>query len=451
MRQIPYDMPGDPELAERPPELAEGRDDTWVLASDDPYLPVFYGTINIWSHLGNGRALGERSINQCCQTEDFLLLGELLGEAVARDRPARGGPRVRRDDAPVLPAPRAAAARELQGAREHPAPRVVRGGPARDPDAAGGRPHGRHRLDARVQEGGAGGPLRALPDHGGRDRRRALPGAGRAVQRVRGLGRDGAGPRVVRASGRRLDRKGQPSRRDAPREGAPRWSINSNRAKRATNAWAARSSALVDVVAQSVGFMGPVFSAAFIIPLIIGVNAAARRRRDVSAARRAAGRHRRVRARVDRRAVREADPRGRLSLRLRVERPWLGDRNGVRLPLLRRARSSSTTGLGVLDRRLRARQPDARSCSAWRTGSSRSGCGALIFALGLFAGPVLRRADLDACAADPGVGLDRRRAHVLPVDHRPAGRRQRLREGVRPDAVRRTGSAASCSVSCTAC
>jgi amino acid transporter len=33
---------------------------------------------------------------------------------------------------------------------------------------------------------------------------------------------------------------------------------------------------LVDVLAQSVGFMGPVFSAAFIIPLIIGANAAAR-------------------------------------------------------------------------------------------------------------------------------------------------------------------------------
>jgi len=32
---------------------------------------------------------------------------------------------------------------------------------------------------------------------------------------------------------------------------------------------------LVDVVAQSVGFMGPVFSAAFIIPAIVGVNAAA--------------------------------------------------------------------------------------------------------------------------------------------------------------------------------
>jgi amino acid transporter len=38
----------------------------------------------------------------------------------------------------------------------------------------------------------------------------------------------------------------------------------------------AKKLSLVDVVAQSVGFMGPVFSSAFIIPLIIGVNAASR-------------------------------------------------------------------------------------------------------------------------------------------------------------------------------
>jgi len=38
----------------------------------------------------------------------------------------------------------------------------------------------------------------------------------------------------------------------------------------------AKKLSLIDVLAQSVGFMGPVFSAAFIIPLIIGVNAAAR-------------------------------------------------------------------------------------------------------------------------------------------------------------------------------
>jgi amino acid transporter len=38
----------------------------------------------------------------------------------------------------------------------------------------------------------------------------------------------------------------------------------------------AKKLTLIDVLAQSVGFMGPVFSAAFIIPLIIGVNVAAR-------------------------------------------------------------------------------------------------------------------------------------------------------------------------------
>ena len=125
MRQIPYDMPGDPELANALQKLAEGRDDTWVLASDDPYLPVFYGTINIWSHLGKGERWASVSINQCGQTEDFLLLGELLGEAVAATDRRVVRPGLRRDDAPVLPAPRAAGARELQGAREHPAPRVA--------------------------------------------------------------------------------------------------------------------------------------------------------------------------------------------------------------------------------------------------------------------------------------------------------------------------------------
>jgi amino acid transporter len=38
----------------------------------------------------------------------------------------------------------------------------------------------------------------------------------------------------------------------------------------------AKTLSLIDVLAQSVGFIGPVFSSAFIIPLIIGVNAAAR-------------------------------------------------------------------------------------------------------------------------------------------------------------------------------
>jgi 3,4-dihydroxyphenylacetate 2,3-dioxygenase len=84
MRQIPYEMPGDPELAAGIAKESENRDDTWVLACDDPYLPIFYGTVNIWTYLrGNERWISV-GINQCGQTDDFLLLGELIGKAVAQ-------------------------------------------------------------------------------------------------------------------------------------------------------------------------------------------------------------------------------------------------------------------------------------------------------------------------------------------------------------------------------
>jgi 3,4-dihydroxyphenylacetate 2,3-dioxygenase len=83
MRQIAYDMPGDPELARGLEKQAAGRDDTWVLACDDPYLPIFYGTVNIWTYLNGGERWISVGINQCGQTEDFLLLGELLARAVA--------------------------------------------------------------------------------------------------------------------------------------------------------------------------------------------------------------------------------------------------------------------------------------------------------------------------------------------------------------------------------
>jgi 3,4-dihydroxyphenylacetate 2,3-dioxygenase len=84
MAGIPYDMPGDPELARALAAQAEGRDDTWILASDDPYLPIFYGTVNIWSYLRGGERWISVAINQTGRTDDFLLLGELLGEAVRR-------------------------------------------------------------------------------------------------------------------------------------------------------------------------------------------------------------------------------------------------------------------------------------------------------------------------------------------------------------------------------
>jgi 3,4-dihydroxyphenylacetate 2,3-dioxygenase len=82
MNQVPYDMPGDPDLANAIAAAAAPRDDTWVLACDDPYLPIFYGTVNVWSYLHGGERWVSVGINQCATTEDFLLLGRLIGQAV---------------------------------------------------------------------------------------------------------------------------------------------------------------------------------------------------------------------------------------------------------------------------------------------------------------------------------------------------------------------------------
>ena len=85
MRQIPYDMPGDPELANLIAAQAEGRDDCWILASDDPYLPIFYGTVNIWTFLGDPDTRWVSvALNQTCTTDDFLLFGELIEQAIAK-------------------------------------------------------------------------------------------------------------------------------------------------------------------------------------------------------------------------------------------------------------------------------------------------------------------------------------------------------------------------------
>jgi 3,4-dihydroxyphenylacetate 2,3-dioxygenase len=83
MSAIPYDLPGDPGLARAIAHQAEGRDDIWILPCDDPYLPIFYGTVNIWTFLGDpATAWISVAVNQTCTTEDFLLFGELIGNAI---------------------------------------------------------------------------------------------------------------------------------------------------------------------------------------------------------------------------------------------------------------------------------------------------------------------------------------------------------------------------------
>src|SRR5205085_9741402 len=48
------------------------------------YLPIFYGTVNVWTFLGDpATAWISVAVNQTCTTEDFLLFGELIGNAIA--------------------------------------------------------------------------------------------------------------------------------------------------------------------------------------------------------------------------------------------------------------------------------------------------------------------------------------------------------------------------------
>ena len=83
MAAVPYDFPGDPELADALASLADGRDDTWVHASRDPYIGVHYATINLLPFLQRDERWVSIGICQTAEQDDFLLLGELIRQAVA--------------------------------------------------------------------------------------------------------------------------------------------------------------------------------------------------------------------------------------------------------------------------------------------------------------------------------------------------------------------------------
>ena len=83
MTRIPYDWVGDPELAETMAGLGP-RHSTWVTANDDPYLPLYYATLNLWKFLGEGLDKRWVTVSTCQtgETEDFLRAGRVLGDAI---------------------------------------------------------------------------------------------------------------------------------------------------------------------------------------------------------------------------------------------------------------------------------------------------------------------------------------------------------------------------------
>ncbi|MDJ0926876.1 MAG: catechol 1,2-dioxygenase [Gammaproteobacteria bacterium] len=83
MSAVPYDLTGDPELAQMIADFA-AEDGVRTTAIDDPYLPIHYPTVNLAHYL---QAPGERWITiGVCQTAvdwQFLSVGASIGRAVA--------------------------------------------------------------------------------------------------------------------------------------------------------------------------------------------------------------------------------------------------------------------------------------------------------------------------------------------------------------------------------
>lgn len=85
MCRIPYDFPGDPELAAEIGARA-GAHGTWITPIDDQYLPIHYATVNLWRFLGDGLPDKRWLSIGCCQTadtEDFLRVGRAVRDAIA--------------------------------------------------------------------------------------------------------------------------------------------------------------------------------------------------------------------------------------------------------------------------------------------------------------------------------------------------------------------------------
>jgi 3,4-dihydroxyphenylacetate 2,3-dioxygenase len=84
MAGVAYDLEGDPELADLCATVAAERTDTWVHATRDPHIAIHYPTINLLPYLqGAERWLGV-GICQTATGDDFLILGEVIAEAVRR-------------------------------------------------------------------------------------------------------------------------------------------------------------------------------------------------------------------------------------------------------------------------------------------------------------------------------------------------------------------------------
>ncbi len=83
MAGVPYDYPGDPELAVLAATLGQELG-TPTHATTDDHLPVYYATVNLVHYLRSNEQIVSVSVVQTGETDDFLTMGEAIGEAVSR-------------------------------------------------------------------------------------------------------------------------------------------------------------------------------------------------------------------------------------------------------------------------------------------------------------------------------------------------------------------------------
>lgn len=83
MTAVPYDYPGDPELAFLSASLGEELG-TPTHATVDDHLPVYYATVNLVHYLRSKEQIVSVSVVQTGEPDDFLTMGEAIGEAVSR-------------------------------------------------------------------------------------------------------------------------------------------------------------------------------------------------------------------------------------------------------------------------------------------------------------------------------------------------------------------------------
>ena len=82
MCQIPYDLRGNPELANQVVEHVEANG-VRCYACDHPYLPIHYPTVNVAHFLNRGEEWLSVSVCQTARDHNFLAVGKGIGEAIA--------------------------------------------------------------------------------------------------------------------------------------------------------------------------------------------------------------------------------------------------------------------------------------------------------------------------------------------------------------------------------